>query len=74
MGVATNSIGVVNSAGDAVKRKTSVVASKQGVVAEAKQGDPFDFDLGTNSTVHYFPYAESQPTPHSAQQQHCSSP
>ena len=50
-------IGVVNSAGDAVKRKTSVVAGKLGVVAEAKQGDPFD--LGRNSIVRYYPYAES---------------
>ena len=57
MEVATNLIGVVNSAGDAVKRKTSVVAGKLGVVAEAKQGDPFD--LGTNSIDRCYPYAES---------------
>jgi len=51
--VTTNLIGVVNSVGDAVKRKTSAVVGKLGVVAEAKQGDPFD--LGRNSIVHYYP-------------------
>ena len=50
-------IGAVNSAGDAVKRKTSVVAGKLGVVAEAKQGDSFALD--TNSIVRYYPYAGS---------------
>lgn len=53
MEVPTNLIGVVNSAGNAVKRKTSVVVNKLGVVAEAKQGDPFD--PGTNSIVRSYP-------------------
>ena len=44
-----------NSAGDVVKRKMSVVVSKQGVVAE--EADPFD--LGTNSIVRDYLYAES---------------
>ena len=57
MEAATNLIRVINSAGDAVKRRMSVVVSKLGVVAEAKQGDPFD--LGTNSIVRDYLYAES---------------
>ena len=50
-------IRVINSAGDAVRRRMSVVVSKLGVVAEAKQGDPFD--LSTNSIVRDYLYAES---------------